>query len=139
VKDAAAYFYPGLYPVFPVTVNDAAGSAVSVPARPETVLYTFEPDAALLALFESLDGIAVMPATARIALEAVDVMFYAADDPDTVPAGLPADSVVIALHAGDTPAAALADLLLVGTALGERTAALEAAARYSDTVEASAN
>lgn len=139
VKDVAAYLYPDLYPVFPVTVTDAAGSAISIPARPETVMYTFEPGAALRALFDTLEGVAVMPATARIALDAVDVVFYAADDPDAVPAGLPASAAAIALHAGDTPAAALADLLLAGAALGERVAALQAVARFSDLAEVGAN
>ncbi len=138
VRDVAAYLYPDLYPVFPIAVTDAAGSAVSVPARPATVVYTFEPGAPLLELFGAFADIAFLTA-ADAAPEEVDLVFYAAGSPESVPAGLPADTVVIALHADETPAAVMADLLLAGTALGERTAALEAAARYGDLVEAGAN
>lgn len=139
VKDTAAYLYPDLYPVFPVTLTDAAGSAVSVAGRPETVMFTFEPSAALQGLFDELDDIAAVPSTADIALDTVDVVFYTAGSREAVPAGLPADTAVIALHAADSPAAEVANLLLAGTAVGERVAALNAIARYTDLVEAGVN
>ena len=137
VKDAAAYLYPELYPAFPITVTDAAGAVVTVPLRPETVVYTFEPGAPLLDLFAAVEGVAIVPA-AEAAPDTVDMVFYLAGGADAVPAGLPADTAMIALRGGDDPAAVIADLLLAGTSLGERVAALSASVRFGAGVGAGA-
>lgn len=120
VKDVAAYLYPALYPTFPLTVTDAAGHQVEILLLPDAVLAD---DVALESTLQSL-------LSAPVTGETGGQVIFASAPQD-------GDSVVL-LHPGDSPAERVANLLLVGEALGQRVAALDLIAVYGDELEAAA-
>lgn len=138
VKDVAAYLYPETYPAFPLTVTDATGQEIEIAERPDNIL--FEPSSSISSPVDRVltsidtDGMAIdMDGIgADDDLGAVDVAFI--EDPID---DIPRDHTVV-LYPGDTPAANVANIVLVGEALGERVAALNAAAIYLDQLEAEA-
>ncbi len=131
VKDVAAYLWPELYPTFPVTVTDAAGNEVTIAERPDTALILSGYGGVLGDLMDYLgarvENIRFTNAVPNGYDE--DVIFSVADN-------LNGDA--IELYDGDTPAEVVANIALAGDVLGERVAALNAIAAYTDNLEAQA-
>lgn len=142
VEDTAAYLYPDLYPAFPLTVIDAAGNAVSIDERPDTILIA--PQADIMSpqdrLLTALPNINVIYAADEMTADAseIDVAFLNAADMETHAAALESVDTVVRLHDSAGPADDVANIVLMGDALGARIAALEAAAVYTDQLEAAA-
>jgi iron complex transport system substrate-binding protein len=132
VKDVAAYLWPEAYPAFPVTVTDAAGSEITIEERPEGAVVIAETNNGLLAELMPYLGAAgvTITFTDALALPEGQVIF-------STDANLDANEVVV-LYDGDTPAEVVANIALAGDALGERVAALNAIAVYTDGLEAQA-
>ncbi len=132
VKDVAAYLWPELYPVFPVTVTDAAGNVVTIEERPQAAVIISELDSPLL---DELRPFLDKDAPQIISSDAIS------PDPQTVFFNTTGElnlSGLVVLYDGDTPAEVVANIALAGDALGERVAALEAIAAYTDELEAQA-
>lgn len=140
VEDVAAYLYPDLYPAFPLTLVDASGAAVTVEAPAQAIIVAGEADEALTLLLDAGTTrdyeVLIVDAEDEQISVAGDVIVLAAAPTDELPEISGADSVThVWLNAAGTPAAVADNLLLVGAALGERTAALNAFASYTDAYE----
>jgi ABC-type Fe3+-hydroxamate transport system substrate-binding protein len=132
VKDVAAYLWPEAYPTFPVTVTDAAGNEITIEERPAGAVIIAETNNGLLTElmpYLGAEGIAITFTDALVLPEGQVV--FSTDD------NLDAPEYVV-LYDGDTPAEVVANLTLAGDALGERVAALNAIAVYTDGLEAQA-
>jgi iron complex transport system substrate-binding protein len=137
VKDTAAYLYPDLYPVFPVTITDAAGNSITIEEKPQNILVapqeeTTSPQDRILSALPA-DSFTVSYTGAAASETAIDLAFLTAQDAADFSDA--AEQVVI-LYSGNTPAENVANMQLIGDALGERVIALEAIARYTDFEEA---
>jgi iron complex transport system substrate-binding protein len=131
VKDVAAYLWPELYPTFPVTVTDAAGNEVTIEEKPEEALIVSEVGGGLLEeLLPFLDEDAPNVTYGDALTPDTQIFFTAADE-----LNLPG---TVVLYDGDTPAEVVANMELAGEVLGERVAALNAIAAYTDSLEAQA-
>lgn len=136
VEDIAAYLYPELYPAFPLTLRDAAGNTITVNERPDTVLLTAQADVdspSERVLNNLADRVNVVYLDDTIDPASIDLAFVGADT-------LEADALtgienVIVLYDEANPANDVANMTLIGEALGARVAALEAAALYTDQLE----
>jgi iron complex transport system substrate-binding protein len=129
VKDVAAYLWPDDYPIFPVTVTDAAGNEVTIEERPAGAVIIAETSNGLLAElmpYLGAEGLSITFTDALILPEGQVV--FSTDD------NLDAPEYVV-LYDGDTPAEVVANIALAGDALGERVAALNAIAIYTDALE----
>jgi iron complex transport system substrate-binding protein len=132
VKDVAAYLWPEVYPTFPVTVTDAEGNAVTIEERPAGAVIIAETNHGLLAElmpYLGAEGLSITFTDALVLPEGHVV--FSTDD------NLDAPEYVV-LYDGDTPAEVVANIALAGDALGERVAALNAIAAYTDSLEAQA-
>lgn len=141
VRDVAAYLYPDLYPTYPITLTDAAAETVTVEALPGAVVVT---DIHAPLLTDLLD---VAGGERGFDLLITDMQDNIGSDRDTLvfaPLGVDAPPVsapsvtVVRLHPGDSPAERAANAILIGTALSQRTAALNIVAGISDVLEAQA-
>jgi iron complex transport system substrate-binding protein len=131
VKDVAAYLWPESYPTFPVTVTDAAGNELTIAEKPAEALIVSEIGGGLLQeLLPYLGDDAPSVTYGDAILPDIPVLFTSSADLD-----LPA---VVVLYDGDTPAEVVANIGLAGDVLGERVAALNAIAAYTDSLEAQA-
>lgn len=133
VKDVAAYLYPDMYPVYPVRLMDASGEIVSVPVMPRTVIIGTE-SAAIQSVIATLrsrpfDLIFTDPEDSFVGGDAPTI-FFAAPPRDEVPQ-VSADATYVRIYGGDSLAEQVANVLIVGTALGDRVAALNAAQALS--------
>lgn len=129
VKDVAAYLWPELYPAFPVTVTDAAGNEITIEERPQGAVVISEFGGGLidpLVPYLGEQGLSVTY-TDELVLGDEQVIFTTIDDLDA--------RAVVVLYDGDTPAEVVANIALAGDALGERVAALNAIAAYTDSLE----
>lgn len=132
VEDAAAYLYPDLYPAFPLTVIDAAGNEITVDERPDTVLVAAGDDSATLWSILG-DSVSVLHLGDEIDAATVDVAFVSAADLES--ADLEGIADVVVLYDEANPGDVVANITLIGDALGAHVAALEAAALYTDQLE----
>ncbi len=134
VRDAAAYLFPGQYPAWPLDLTDATGQTVIVPEKPRSAAFVNVPQSLPDALRQQMDG------------SDFDLVFADAEDNSM---GLDAPAVlfaplslatlpgvrggttpmVVRLYDGDSQAEQTANLFLIGDALGQRVAALNAVAQ----------
>ena len=143
VADVAAYLYPEFYPTFPLTVVDASGEEVTVAAPPRSIVVAGEAESEALTLLlgespnRGYDILIVDADDAGIAADG-DVIVFSASNGDELADISGADSVThIQLYTAEQPADVAANLQIIGTALGERVAALNAFARYTEAFETS--
>ena len=141
VADVAAYLYPDLYPTFPLTVVDASGEEVTVAAAPRSIVVAGEAEAEALTLLlgaspnRGYDILIVDADDAGIGAEG-HVIVFSASSVDALADISGADSVTyVQLYEAEQPADVAANLQIIGAALGERVAALNAFARYTDAFE----
>jgi iron complex transport system substrate-binding protein len=142
VADVAAYLYPDLYPTFPLTVIDASGEEVTIAAAPDSIVVAGEAESEALTL---LLGEATNRGYDVLIVDADDsgigasgnVIVFSASGGDELAEVTGADSAThVRLYAAEQPADVAANLQIIGQALGERIAALNAFARYTDILEA---
>lgn len=133
VKDAAAYLYPELYPAFPLTVTDATGSQITIDERPDTVLVAQQED-----VLSNVTDLNVLLLAEELTVDPaeIDVAFVSEADLTTFADVLEGVGTIIVLYDAVDPANDVANITLYGEALGARVAALEAAALYTDQLEA---
>jgi len=135
VKDVAAYLWPGVYPTFPISLTDAAGKSVTISSEPQHVI--------------SLD--ANSDNALKLVVAEIGSGGFSVDYSDTTSDYSTADGTVILtdnisaegdnvvhLYGSDAEADSVANMLIIGDALGERVAALNALAHYTDSLEAQA-
>jgi iron complex transport system substrate-binding protein len=132
VKDVAAYFWPEAYPVFPVTVTDAAGNEITIDQQPEEAVIISNTNSPLLdELLPYLGDDAAQITSSDALIPDPQTVFFSTSGGIDVPG-------LVVLYDGDTPAEVVANLTLAGDVLGERVAALNAIAAYTDNLEAQA-
>lgn len=134
VKDVASLLYPDEYPAFPITVRDAQGRAITINERPEFILV--EPgmfsSADYFLVSWNNDDIRVVYGVTE-ALGEVDLAFV------TEPVeGFDMEKTVLLYPEEDNDSALVTNILLIGEAMGERGAALQAANSVTDFLEAQA-
>jgi iron complex transport system substrate-binding protein len=137
VKDAAAYLYPERYPVFPLTITDAAGTTVDIENAPQTVYGIGESTNQLLEQFVNSLGdtdfeVSYLDEGAQIN-EITDTTLIFSDE-----AAAAGTSNTVVLYDGDIPAEQIANTMIISEALGERVAALNWIAQFSDELDARA-
>lgn len=141
VEDVAAYLYPDRYPAFPLTVVDASVEDVTVEAKPRSIVVAGEAESEALTLLLSAgatggyDILIVDLDDGSIGADG-DVIVFSAYPQDELAEINGADSVTyVQLYEATEPADVAANLQIIGTALGERVAALNAFAGYTDAFE----
>jgi cobalamin transport system substrate-binding protein len=135
VKDVAAYLWPGEYPKFPITLTDTAGNLVTIPGEPQHVISADASSDTSLRLVANAIG------SARFSLDFSDNASADKTAPDTVVFASEMDAYAgnaVILYAGTDAAETVANMLIIGDAIGERVAALNAVAQYTDQLEAQA-
>jgi iron complex transport system substrate-binding protein len=133
VRDAAAYLFPGEYPKWPLEVTDAMGKPITLAEKPRSVAFVNVPQDLPDAVRREMDGndfdlIFADAEDGAIGLEDPAVVFLPIEMAST-PNVTGATPTVIRLFGGDSQAAQVANLFLIGDALGQRVAALDAVAQ----------
>lgn len=141
VADVAAYLYPELYPAFPLTITDAAGNDVTIPGEPRTIVVAGEAESEALTLLlgagptRGYDILIIDTDDGGIGTEG-NVVVFSALPQDALPAISGGDSVTyVQLYEATEPGDVAANLQIIGAALGERIASLNAFAGYTDAFE----
>ena len=132
VRDAAAYLYPEAYPAYPLDVVDATGQPVTLAEKPRSVAFVNVPQAVPDALRQQMDGsdfdlIFADAEDGSIGLDAPSVVF-APLSLATLPQVNGSTPTLIRLYDGESQPEQIANLFIIGGALGQRVAALNAAA-----------
>lgn len=141
VKDMAAYLYPDLYPVFPVTITDAAGNTITIEGQPQNLLVAAQeaiasPQDRVLSALPLDDFMVYYASPTPEPSRDLDMAFLSAEDAAEFSEEAALAKQLVILYGADTVATNVADMILIGEALGERVAALQAVAGYTDFEEA---
>lgn len=144
VKDVAAYLWPEVYPAFPIAVIDAADQQAVIAERPDTILIAEQAEIAaaqdqmLSSLMDETLRIVYVGDSSDVSPSEIDIAFLSAADAEALGDDVGQIGQIVTLYGGATPAETVADIMIIGSALGERVAALEAAAVFTDLIEAEA-
>jgi iron complex transport system substrate-binding protein len=141
VKDVAAYLWPDAYPGYPMLLTDAAGNQLSIGAAPNSVVALGEGNAEAL---NRLLGVLGEPGFDVIEFNAEDsainaagnvIVFAPVPQAELPPVSGASSVTYVQLYEGNTPAEVIENIELMGDALGDRIAALNAIAAYTDELE----